>query len=493
MKLLLIPLDERPCNYKYPAELLTGVEDIDLSMPDRSILGKEKEPANLDALWQFVEDELPSCDAAILSMDMMLYGGLLHSRLHTEPLELLLDRIDRLTDLHANYPKAKLYGFDCIMRIPSYNGAGEEPDYYGIYGRRIFELSVLKHKKALGILDEQEKAQYPILLQQIPEDVLSDYFGRRKKNQKVTSYILDHIKDGLFEQFMMPQDDASVYGVQAMEQQAHIKKTRDLEIQTKVYVYPGADEAGLTLLSKAIIDARGNSPSVYIRYNSLLGRAVIPAFEDRPYEETIKWHLLSAGLTTADSSSEADIILMVNVPGKEQHNAGSQRNNYRENSSLRNMLEFVRTAKYYLQKGKEVAVADVAYANGGDLDLLKLLKLEHIQDKLTAYAGWNTNANTLGTVICFAVISHFYCVNRKFMIYRIMEDCGYQAEVREDLYRIYEPEKGFSCQEKLLTDTALKKLEEFSDEYLCDSFKELISLQTVSFPWRRLFEIELHY
>lgn len=379
------------------------------------------------------------------------------------------------------------------MRIPSYNSADEEPDYYGVYGKRIFELSVLTHKKALGILTKEEEAQRRLLNSEIPEEVLTDYFGRREKNQAVTSRLLDCIGAGLFDQFMMPQDDSSVYGVQAMEQQAHIKKARELEIQTRVYVYPGADEAGLTLLSKAVIDARGCSPAVYIRYNSLLGRAVIPAFEDRPYEETIKWHLLSAGLTIVDSGCEADIILMVNVPGKEQCNAGSQSNNYRENSSLRNMLEFVRAAKYYIQKGKEVAVADVAYGNGGDLELLKLLKLEDIQDKLTAYAGWNTNANTLGTVICFAVISHFYRINQEFMVYRMMEDCGYQAVVREELYRIYEPEKGFSCQEALLTETALKKLKEFRNEYLCRSLCGLNTLKSVSFPWRRLFEIDLHF
>lgn len=100
MKLLLVPLDERPCNRKYPAALLTGIEDMELSMPSSSILGRKKEPADLEALWQFVEEELPTCDAAILSMDMMIYGGLLPSRLHTEPLSRLLDRVDRLASLH---------------------------------------------------------------------------------------------------------------------------------------------------------------------------------------------------------------------------------------------------------------------------------------------------------------------------------------------------------------------------------------------------------
>ena len=45
MKTLIIPLDERPCNYQYPQMIAKTNSNIDLIMPDVSILSKKKSPA----------------------------------------------------------------------------------------------------------------------------------------------------------------------------------------------------------------------------------------------------------------------------------------------------------------------------------------------------------------------------------------------------------------------------------------------------------------
>ncbi|MGV3464600.1 MAG: DUF4127 family protein, partial [Heyndrickxia sp.] len=42
-KILYIPLDERPCNYSFPAELAEGT-DFNIVRPDLSIMGNKKTP-----------------------------------------------------------------------------------------------------------------------------------------------------------------------------------------------------------------------------------------------------------------------------------------------------------------------------------------------------------------------------------------------------------------------------------------------------------------
>ena len=58
-----------------------------------------------------------------------------------------------------------------------------------------------------------------------------------------------------------------------------------------------------------------------------------------------------------------------------------------------------------IRAGNKVAVADVAYGNGGDLKLAALLENAGISLDVLTYGGWNTSGNTLGTVISAAALS----------------------------------------------------------------------------------------
>lgn len=42
MKTLLIPLDERPCNYQYPQMIAQTNHQIELIVPPQSLLGNKK-------------------------------------------------------------------------------------------------------------------------------------------------------------------------------------------------------------------------------------------------------------------------------------------------------------------------------------------------------------------------------------------------------------------------------------------------------------------
>lgn len=68
---------------------------------------------------------------------MLLYGGLVPSRIHCDTEESLQKRLTVLKDIRKRNPEMVIYGFQVVMRCPNYSSSDEEPDYYEIYGAQI--------------------------------------------------------------------------------------------------------------------------------------------------------------------------------------------------------------------------------------------------------------------------------------------------------------------------------------------------------------------
>ncbi|KKO53866.1 DUF4127 family protein [Paenibacillus sp. DMB20] len=64
-KMLYIPLDERPCNFDFPAELAKGT-DVELVRPGRKLMGLKKRPGHVEALWEWLLAEAKDANGAIL-------------------------------------------------------------------------------------------------------------------------------------------------------------------------------------------------------------------------------------------------------------------------------------------------------------------------------------------------------------------------------------------------------------------------------------------
>ena len=59
-----------------------------------------------------------------------------------------------------------------------------------------------------------------------------------------------------------------------------------------------------------------------------------------------------------------------------------------------------------VEQGIPVTVGDIAFLNGGDLELVQMLNSQGLLMQVAGYAGWNTSSNTLGTAIAQGV--HFW-------------------------------------------------------------------------------------
>lgn len=481
-KILLIPLDERPCNLLFPQAMAKVRNDLELIVPPTFMLGQKKKPANQEQLWDFIEKHIPACDVAILSIEMLFYGGLLPSRLHCfdpEKSEILINKLRRLKENNKN---TRLYLFQLIMRTPRYNSSDEEPDYYEEFGERIFKNGYFIDKKNRVGLSDLETKEFAQIAQEVPIKYLNDYEQRRNFNLEVNKLVIELIKEGLVDLLCIPQDDSCEYGYTAMDQEiigTLIKKHR---LQNRVLMYPGADEAGCTLLARAMSDMNEFHIKMYPFYSSTLGPTIIPLYEDRIMMESLKSHLMAAGVTLTFNKEEADFVLAINSPGKVMEESFNQHKKDITYTSYRNLNYFVSELKAILNVGKKVLLADCAFSNGGDLELLDLLDEYKILDQLTSYKGWNTHCNTLGTTIAQGVLAYDININesqRKInLLTHLIDDGIYQSLIRQEKYKTVQEEEG------ALLDYFYKISQ--------NSFKDIDSLLIkVIHPWNRMFEIDL--
>lgn len=493
---LYIPLDERPCNANFVPLIAKGTE-YNLITPYEAISGNKKVPANIDEIWAWMFHNIDKFDIAILSIDMLIYGGIVPSRLHYIPLEKSIERLDNLRKLKKIKPTLKIFAFNLIMRCPSYSNSDEEPDYYEDYGSKIFMHGVLTHKTTLNLINKDEEDELAQIKKLLPIDTLNDYISRRKLNMKINKATIDLVNENVLDFLVIPQDDSAPYGFTSIDQQELREYIHTNRLDFKVYMYPGADEVGLTLFARLINMDKNLKPCVYTRFSSTKGPFIIPLYEDRMLFETIKYHILCAGGIPVDSMACADIVLMVNSPAEKMYEAWEQNNPNAAHNLNKNLVEFIEYMDYVINVKKlPCALADVNYSNGGDLELIDNLANKDLLFKVASYAGWNTNANTLGTTICQSLIYNIYGKTKdhlNFLALRYVEDVGYCSYVRKFITDSFLPQLNMSYfmvdgKNGKVATMVQKELQNFADERLTDT-KYGINILNNYMPWSRMFEV----
>src|SRR5699024_1334389 len=300
----------------------------------------------------------------------------------------------------------KIYVSNLIMRTPRYSSDDEEPDYYGTYGEQIFNYGWLKDKRRREILNKDEEQEFEKIKENIPEDILKDYENRRNFNVKVNKMNVDLLDEGKIDFLVIPQDDAAEYGYTAMDQREVFKALHSKKL-LNVMIYPGADEVGFTLLARAYQEFYDMSLKVFPFYSSSYGQYIVPNYEDRPINETLKAHIMAAGCELVYSADEADFVLGYNTPGKQMQEAWDQFENQEVTyASYRHLPTFIRDIKNFMDKNIPVVLADSAYSNGGDGELIQQLDYYNLFNKLVSYKAWNTNGNTIGSSIAAGVLAY---------------------------------------------------------------------------------------
>ncbi|MBB6678486.1 DUF4127 family protein [Cohnella lubricantis] len=498
-KIVYLPLDERPCNYEFPY-LLAKDSAVSLVRPPLPLMGRKKQPGDTDGLWAWLEAECADAYGAIVSLDTLLYGGIVPSRLHSLDAEACEARIRRLRELKRSHPRLKLFAVHLIMRCPQYSIADEEPDYYADWGRELFLSGYLRHRQELGLASEEEAAELARIEAALPEEVRDDYLGRRAVNAEANKAAVASAAAGVIDFLVIPQDDSAPYGWTAKDQELVREEIARCDAELRTLMYPGADEAGCTLLARMLNELHGRAPLVYPRLSSANGPYFTPIYEDRPFFESLKAHILAAGGHTAASAEEADLLLLVNTPGGAMKEAVTQRYPYADDQVLRSLVELVEYGAFALERyGKPIGVADVAYGNGGDLLLLKLLRQKGLLFRLGGYAGWNTSANSLGTVLAQLMLFSIYGPTQghlDFLALRYVEDFGYCSSVRRAIANGPIRELGLDYfavdgQRGKAAELVREALTRFANEHINHKSEYRVAITDCYMPWSRMFETGL--
>ena len=493
-KIVLLPLDERPCNYIYPQTLFNN-EDVQVTVPDMSIMGDKKVPGDYDKIVQYLLEETKDAYGLVLSIDTLLYGGILPSRLHYRSVEALKERLSIVRKIKENNPSLIIYAFNLIMRCPQYSSSDEEPEYYGECGLEIFKYGYYHHKKELGLISDEELKAFEKL--QVPENALKDFLGRREINCELNIETLNYVEEKVIDFLIIPQDDSCDYGWTAIDQRKISKIISKKNLQLQVYMYPGADEVANTLLSRMILKIEKKRPLFYVKYNSINAPKTIPFLEDRHLDLTVNYQIVAAGGLITQTLSEADIVLFVNANGIAMMEKSTMDHECdRGMITFRNMPEFMEFMDYCVNDlNKKVAVADVATINGSDYELIAMMQQKDLLLKVASYAGWNTSSNTLGTCIPHAIMNYLYGntkAHRDFLVSRYIEDFAYQTCVRAKVLGTLESRgmNYFSVDGKrgVVAQEVKAEIEAFIEEYL-KTIKDHYVINDCYMPWSRMFEV----
>ena len=447
MKICFLPIDNRPVCYNLIKNIVAIDDDIELYLPPREFLGDLTKTANIEYLFKWLKN-VPKVDAIILSLDTIAYGGLISSRRSEESFEEIKSRVENLKNI-LKEKDAKIYAFSSIMRISNNNYNEEEKEYWSTYGKKIFDYSYHTHKNGVFACES-------CIQKLIPDNILNDYMQTRKRNFEINKIYLDWQKEGFFELLIFSKDDCAEFGFNVME-------ALELE-KLGGKIKTGADEIPLTLLARAI----KKEVKVYIEYTEPEFKDSISNYEDISIEKSVLAQLELAQITVTKSLEDADLVLIVN--------------NFREKQGELVMnWDTLPFSKKLVLPNKPYAIADVRFANGADNNFVEQLLENFVYEDFYGYSGWNTSANTLGSLLAgvkvkFKAKKYNPKAFSDLQMIRFLDDWGYQANVRSKIE--------FPCEIKNM----MNKYENFLAKKL--DFKNIADI-SYTYPWNRKFEIEI--
>lgn len=434
-RIVALPVDGRPV-VREQVRQLAAVAGVELVMPQANELGFLRRPADRDALAAWLERQAPGADALVVSLDMLLYGGLVPSRLGDENIDTIRPRLALLRRLKAQAPRRPLLAFAATMRISNNNVAEEERPYWASHGELLWRWSH-ETDRAEQTWDARAAAAAAEAAAAIPQALRDDYRRARARNHTLTLAALDLVHEGVIDHLVLPQDDTARWGFNIAERRALQAQAAARGLGNRVAIRPGADEVLHTLVARVARQASSANPlRIRVCPSDPTGFAAMTAlYEDRPLRDAVAAQIAAIGAVPAEADDAApELLLAVHTQGAEQGDWALQRPLPR-----RHPIDpaWLRTLAEADARGIPVAVVDLAYANGGDPWLVNALAAVLPPRRWAAYAGWNTASNSLGSALAQAslVLQHDdgreQPQHQHNLALRLAEDVLYQALFRQ--------------------------------------------------------------
>ncbi|WP_170878362.1 DUF4127 family protein [Daejeonella lutea] len=498
-KILLIPLDDRPPCLQF-TQKLGMIADCEVVSPPKEMLGKFTKPGEPDRIIDWIrKQDLKSFKAAIISLDMIAYGGLVASRVNETSLAVAENRLKILHEIKRKSPGLPIYGQSVIMRLAPTSDGKNEP--YREKLARWADISPYPINKL-----ETEKLE-----NDIPADALKNYKQARRRNLTLNQAAVELIKTGILEYLILSQDDAKPKGVHVADRELLSSSVAKSKLGDKIIIQPGTDEISMLLLSRALNKLNATSPKVFVKYSSESAANSAMPFEDRPLRNTVTYNIVAAGATETLNPTQADLIFYVFASRADESRAES----------------FALEINRDITDKKHVMIADIdpkGNIQGGDPTFANALIKMKVFTEVYSYASWNTAGNTVGTALPQGLI--FNLAEKKmfenqaqkmltwkaqnwFTMHRLLDDYLFHTIVRPKANEYFKQSNrsGFERTEKVAreVETYARELLEpmfitLSDIYLKKrpgSIQEDIECRPAnlkfSLPWNRTFEGEIEF
>lgn len=493
---ICLPLDSRPCNSLFPAQI-ARIGGGRLLQPDSFYLGKAYTPGNTEKLTQWLQEQ-PAVSEAIISADMLAYGGLIASRTCDMSEEQALRNLEILQTLHDKGQNLEVFA---ILPRLSLRTSDRQAPYE----------EALKNWAVSGRLEPPSH---------VPEDIFNEYMQVRRRNINIIRRLIDLSAQGTIRSLVIGQDDSAPKGIHLNERselEAYIKEKR---AASRVRFMSGADELTCCMTAGWLSRICNYSPRLEIVYSDPDAADKIPPLETVSLEETLKRHMELSGAVPAQNTGT---VLFVQTPSDKPYAVPVIEGTEESRSlaqSLLGRIEALRSA----QPGRPYGIADLRLVNRAEPIFAQTVIDSVPLWELSAYSAWNTPSNSLGTAIAQACAQQIGIVKGRswddytrlesektqqaFTVARLIDDYAYQAVIRLELTKDY---KNIDMRsDPLLNQAGPAGLKARSlaipwaqnlwrDKLENKSYYSRITAEYVYFdsmsleivlPWPRLFEIE---
>lgn len=486
--ILYVPQDDRPVDYEYTVSTAEAAGYQVLTPPAQYLSGMNFH-GSPDKLMAWVNANAGKADAMVLSIDSLVYGGLVDSRKHNLPMETLTARLEKVEALHKSHKKVPIYVFSTVMRSPWAGGKGVEPDYYLTMGSDIYQLASLQAKMDEEGLNPQERNDWFAIMRRVPMEYLQDWYNRRRKNMSINYRLIDDARKGVFTYYSLGHDDNSVSTQSSLESK-YLEMAGTGIPKTAFGSFPGADQLGLLLITRASNDFNNYHPKITVIYPLGGGEKTVPRYDGQAIGKTIASHVEAIGGTMVDNE-RPDLLLAVNTPLTTSTTESANFENFP--IMLQSTRDFLTQIEKAVNLDIPVSIVDMAFSNGSDNTLVYGLYQDKMMYRLAAYNGWNTASNSVGYGIAQGVLSKYMTADahRDMLTTQYLDNWAYQANVRDYIYRMQQKlEAGVVTQyyptlnEELQSRTK-EQLQRYASTYLGIDPKTV----DVALPWQRLFEV----
>ncbi|MHC1746144.1 MAG: DUF4127 family protein [Negativicutes bacterium] len=504
MTILLLPLDSRPPCTQF-VEQLGAIAGFKIIMPPAEILDNYKSPADRMALQQWLRQNIHQADAAIISVDMLIHGGLLASR-HAYGSEQDQEKaIHFLTELHKDVPHIPIHVFNIIPRLLI-----ADTEETMRFQKSMAQYSTLKDQFAIFENPTDIQKLYD-LEKNIPPALIEKYQYLYTQNRDLNIQLINMTKLGIFAGLVIGQDDGQVFGwPSSIKRNLQKQLTNSPELKNKVFVTRGTDEVALTILGKIAVDYVNERPKIYVAYSQPHAAQTVMPFMPHTVQQTVSEKIELIKGVQVNDPDKADFILYVHIGNRMTKD--------------RALIKASQELTALLEKDYKIALVDLTedfYASETLLSLLLKQKADLTQ--LVGYAGWNTTSNSIGTAITQAAIftqslkktispsasREMVKNNLEFLIARYLDDWYYQKNIQPSinqrlLYTDIDPYNlgsAYCKTDQLIQDAMADQARHLFNQSLSlrpidvsfDGTKQKViitDLQIIShLPWQRTFEI----